>query len=158
MVIFRCLYGAEALAVLAVMTVSACSGEDGRSQPEIGRDETIEDPVSSEDWEYEPYLPPVPDADRLCIYSTHDCGIENPTAPEYPKLPEFSEATCDTSFVVGEDGFAQDISVECDDPRFSETTREILSHLRYKVTDLCGRTCPDIGRRVDYPIEYRLAD
>lgn len=151
-------YGAAALMVLAIMTVSACFDESRRSPLESGREEIVEDPITSEERGYEPSLPSVPEADRLCIYSTHDCGIENPTVPEYPKLSEFGEATCDTSFVVGEDGFAQDISVECDDPRFNETTREMLSHLRYKVTDSCGRTCPDIGRRLDYPIEYRLAD
>lgn len=158
MIAFRCSYGAEALAVLAVITVSACSDENTRSPLENGRGEIVENPVSPEDWGYKASLPSVPDADRLCIYSTHDCGIENAPLPEDPKLTELGEATCDASFVVGEDGFADDISVDCDDPRYDETTRKMLSHLRYKVTDSCGRACPDIGRRLEYPIEYRLAD
>ncbi|WP_269402366.1 hypothetical protein [Henriciella marina] len=158
MIAFRGLIGAELLAVLALITLCACSDENRRSSLESGREEIIEDPASPEDWGYESSLPSVPDADRACIQSTHDCGIENGPVPEYPKLTELGEATCDTSFVVGEDGFADDISVECDDPRFNETTREALSHVQYKVTGSCSRACPEIGRRLEYPFEYRLAN
>lgn len=147
---------AETLVALAIMIGSACSGGDGRTTTERGPDQPVEGPITSEERGYEASLPSVPGADRLCIYSTHDCGIENGPVPEYPKLTELGEATCDTSFVVGEDGFADDISVECDDPRFNETTREALSHVQYKVTGSCGRACPEIGRRFEYPFEYRL--
>jgi len=79
-------------------------------------------------------------------------------APEYPQLTELAEASCEASFIVGEDGAATDIRVDCDDPRFSDPTLEGLSKVRYKTRESCGRVCPQVGERVEYPIEYRLED
>lgn len=153
---FRCQCGAEALAVLAIMTVSACSGENSRPPLESEREETIEDPVPPGDWEYEASLPSFSDLVANCVSSAHDCGIVRHPAFEYPDLHEPGEATCNTSFLIGEDGSAHDLSVDCDDPRFNDATLKGLSAVQYQVTDTCGRICSRIGTRVEYPIEYRL--
>lgn len=91
-------------------------------------------------------------------FDDHSCIWEQLPSPVYPSITGVGEATCEVWLTVGDDGRAQDVSVDCDDPRFNRATEIGLSTLKYRVKDSCGKTCSMIGRRIQYPIEYRFED
>jgi hypothetical protein len=88
---------------------------------------------------------------------SHSCQIESLPTPEYPRVTEAREADCVVRFQIQYDGSVRTLSVSCTDPRFEETTATGMKSVRYGTRDSCGLPCPNIGRVVDYPIEYRFA-
>lgn len=88
----------------------------------------------------------------------HGCTWEQLPTPEYPHILDATEASCSVQLTVGDDGLARDVVVECDDRRFDAVTKRAISSMKHSVNDACGSPCSIIGKRIDYPIEYRLED
>ena len=117
------------------------------------------DATSSNDNSHEP----VPSSEPVSrfhqpLFSHHDCTWETLPSPIYPTLTDIGEADCDVELTVGEDGFAKDIKANCDDPRFNGSAYQGMTTLKHQVRDSVGNVCNMIGRRIKYPISYRLGD
>ncbi|MCA8901458.1 MAG: hypothetical protein KDA53_09425 [Hyphomonas sp.] len=92
------------------------------------------------------------------LFVFDDCGVTPGLVPEYP-LHTTGEATCETSFLLDEEGAPYDIQADCSDARFVRSAERFASGLRYDVTNSAGNTCFVPGAiRQAYPIEYRLAE
>jgi len=104
------------------------------------------------------------DCDNACLvgyesslFVSDDCHVTPSQAPEYP-LHTDGGASCETSFLLNEDGVPYDIQAECTDPAFARSAERFAAGLRYDVTNSAGNACFRPGaNRWGYPIEYRLA-
>ena len=88
----------------------------------------------------------------------YGCTWEKLPTPEYPNILDTTEASCSVQLTVGDNGLARDVVVECDDRRFDAVTERAILSMKHSVNDACGSPCSIIGKRIDYPIEYRLED
>lgn len=94
---------------------------------------------------------------KMCsLFVDHDCGIEMPASPVYPKELEAGEADCSVKYHVEEDGSVEVLKAVCSDKRFVDSAIQGMSGMRYQTKDICGRTCPTIGQTFEYPLLYRM--
>jgi len=105
------------------------------------------------------------DCDNACsvgyeasLVVSDDCHVSLTRKPEYP-LHVTGSASCETNFLLSENGVPYDIQAECTNPVFVRSAMRFASGLRYGVKNSAGNACfrPGVDRQV-YPLEYRLSE
>ena len=95
------------------------------------------------------------------IISDHYCRLLEGAKPVYPGLPaggnSLGETTCIVSFTVNDDGKPFDIEANCENALFERSAARGVSHVQYRALNYDCKPCPQIGKRIEYPIEYRLS-